>query len=212
MMENIVQDVVTTVFTAEELVISDTVKTTLKVVKVDSNNFEIKTTLKQIFDVDWMVSSINRYEDNSGLERIEAIVTARISDNAIGGIGKKVNDTSKAGLKITVVSFDHTPERNRIEAAKENVRKMIYDLAQNEVTLLNNQITFPGAHSWRVGSIEFNRADLGAQNAGAIYHMRAASLEDASAPSGGSSESLDLSHKVNLTATVKLQRLVHVSN
>ncbi len=199
-------DSVSLFFSVEELIVSDTVKVTLKVTKILSDNidFNIKNTLREVYEVDWTITNLSRYEE-TGLERINATAIARIPDSQISKINTKAKEVSKAGLEIQVSEFDYSPQRNKIEETKRSLRERIYKLAEDEAALLNIITKDGKLHPWRIGRVEFVRADSNSSN------MRSVATTAAyfNAPEGGAADEqpdMDLSYRVNISANVSVTR------
>jgi hypothetical protein len=156
----VISDAVTLQFTVDESITSDTVRATLSVSKVisDETAFDLRATLRTVVDVPWEIVTLQRYDDN-GLERLNAAATARIPDSEAASLNKKLRDVNKSGLKIEVAALDYSPQRERVEEAKVKLRESIYTLAQQEAGRLNNLVKAEAGDSWRVGSIDFARAE-----------------------------------------------------
>jgi len=197
--KSLTDDMVTTTFSVEELIISDTVRVSLDITKVNSDaSFNLKKTLREVYDVDWAIIKLSRYDD-SGLERISASAVARIPENQVTTVNHNLREVSKAGLKITVSGLDYSPERNRVEETNNALRKRIYTLAQDEANSLNELVV--ESVKWRVGSIEFNRQNEVIPKS-ANYITAAAFRSDENAVES----TTDFSHKVSLSAAVTLVR------
>jgi hypothetical protein len=209
--KSFVADSVVVQFNVEEAIVSDTVKATLVVTKVvsDDQRFDLRGLLRTLVDTDWEIHSVKRADDN-GFERITAIASARIPDSDAATIHRKARDVSKAGLKVEVNELDYSPERNRIDAAKQKLRQSVYSLAQQETEKLNELMVHVAA-PWRVGSVDFSRNDVWTPpgTRAAAYETVALAV---AAPAGGSADdsTLDTAYKVGLTATVRLTRSVVV--
>jgi hypothetical protein len=142
------------------------------------------------------------------LQRVAANVSARIADSDAALLHKKVADLSKAGLKIQVLALDYSPERNKIEAAKQSLRQRVYKLAHEEAEILNQAIP-QAVYPWRVGSIDFARGNDGQNVLRSATYATVATAATVD-PEGGEAEPIDVAYKVGITATVRLTRSVVV--
>lgn len=205
-----IQDCVNIELTVEEAIVSDTVKVSLNVVlatkaeEATDVRGTITSALKNILDVDWAFTRLDRSTNRSGLEEVEATATARVQESSVAGIATRAKDNSAEGLQITVGELDYNPARNVIDETIVRLRKTIYQKAMEEIATLNEVAGFANTE-WRLGSVNFYQEN-GIMPKGNFRGVVAASY--AAMDSHGGCASLDLTQKVSLTANVALQRLV----
>lgn len=215
-MTEIIQDTATVTFNVEEAIVSDTVKVevraTMAVAAEDATDVrgQILGALKNVLDVEWAFVSLNRYEDQAGLERVDATATARIPEAQVAGLAKKAQAASVAGLKLIPGQVDYSPARNKVEEVIKTLRRKIYRLAQEEAEALQEAAGKTAKGKWRVQDITFNSGSASFANNARAMNVKGMALEAtsyASAPAGGA-DGLDLTQKVGLSATVVLARTV----
>lgn len=214
MYENAVQDTVTIDIAVEEAVVSDTVKVSVDVVLAtkaeDATDVRgtILAALKSLLDVDWAFARLDRSTNRSGLEEIEATGTARVPENQLAGLAAKAKEGSREGLQLTISNLDYNPARNVIDETVNKLRKEVYTKAQAEAKLLNEVCPSGSEGSWRVGNISF-AAGARMKSMNNLRGMQLEAVSYAAAPTGGAAgESLDLTQKVGLNASVTLIRLI----
>ena len=111
--------------------------------------------IKAVNDVakgDWRLTSFNRNQDQTGLERWSAMFEARLPENELNGLADTAKKFSKAGMQLSVGDINFTPTLEEIEAASSALRIQIYKSANDQLTSLNNAI--PG-RNYRIGMINF---------------------------------------------------------
>jgi hypothetical protein len=209
-----IQDSVYIELSAEEAIVSDTVKVSVEVVLAtkaeDATDVRgtILGSLKTLLDADWAFAKLDRTTNRSGLEEVEATATVRVAEGQLAGLAAKAKDASREGLQLKIGDLDYNPARNVVDEAVANLRKELYIKAQDEALLLNQVLGAGSAYEWRVGTIQFGSAPrMKMANSRGIMLESASYAVAASADMGGAS-SLDLTQKVGLTASVTLLRLV----
>lgn len=216
MTQEVIQDSATVTFTVEEAIVSDTVKVEVKAtlaVKAEEAGDvrgQILGALKNVLDTEWAFVSLNRYEDGAGLERVDAVASARIPEAQVAGLAKKAQAASVAGLKITPGQIDYSPARNKVEEAIKGLRRKVYALAQEEAKALQELAGEEAKGKWRVQEVSFQSAGASFANNARAMNVKGMALEAASyasAPMGGA-DGLDLTQKVSLSASVTLARVV----
>lgn len=214
-MNQIIQDSVSIEVSVEESIVSDTVKVSMEVVLAtkaeDATDVRgtILTGLKAVLDVDWAFTRLDRNTDRSGLEFVEATATARVPEGQLAGLDAKSKSASREGFQVTVGELDYNPARNVIDATVVELRKRIYAKAQEEANTLNELIANDTNGKWRVAGVHFGHGGPRMKTANSRMMLESAMPAAASyGDMGGGGESLDLTQKVGLTATVSLQRVV----
>lgn len=115
---------------------------------------EITKALNELVaDTKWRPVSLNRSQDEAGLERWYATYEGRIPESQLAGLSDKAKKSSRAGLQFTVANVQFTPEMKEVEDARSALRVDLYKQVQDELAKLNQ--AFPG-RDFRVSSVEFN--------------------------------------------------------
>jgi hypothetical protein len=104
---------------------------------------------------EWRLTSFNRGQDETGLERWYASYEARLEENELGGLNAKAKAASKAGMQITIGNIDFTPTLNETEAVRGELRKQLLAMAAKELEAVNASL--PG-RSFRIAAISFDGA------------------------------------------------------
>lgn len=211
----IVQDTVTVQLTAEKSIPTETVKVsagiTMSVTAAEAGDVRTTITekLKGILDADWALTSLNRRPDASGREEVQAAAVARVPEKTAAGFAHKCKQASTEGFQVRAGEVDYSPPKNVIAEAKIELRKKLYEMAQDESDIVAQSLASSHAdRSWRVADIAFSDVTPVPMN----NMIRAKGLEMAStyignAPGGGGDE-VGLTQKVTLVATVTIARVV----
>jgi hypothetical protein len=156
---------------------------------------------------DWRLTSFNRSQDQTGMERWSATFESRVVEDELNGINENAKKLSKAGMQLSVSNIDFTPTMEETQAALGQLRAKIYKIANEQLAALNTAL--PG-RTYRIALINFtNSGDnsmppmplvkRGFGRGGSQMEMAVASA--ASAPS---EPPMERSEKVTLTAQVVL--------
>lgn len=117
---------------------------------------EIAKALNELVsDTKWRPVSLNRSQDEAGLERWYATYEGRIPESQLAGLADKAKKSSRAGLQFTIAGVQFTPEMKEVEAARSALRVDIYKQVQEELNKLNQ--AFPG-RDFRVAGVQFSAA------------------------------------------------------
>lgn len=101
---------------------------------------------------DWRITSFNRSQDSTGMERWSAQYEARVAEAELNGLNDKAKQSSKAGMQITVADVDFSPTLEETQAALAALRTQIYKMANEQLTALNATIVGRG---YRIAAIDF---------------------------------------------------------
>ena len=102
---------------------------------------QIMTNLNKIAAGKWHITTFDRSQDSSGLEKLFVVAEARVNESALTNVNAEAQTLSEPGIKYTIDNVDFTPSMADIERAKMNLRKTIYHDAQTEIATLNS--TYP---------------------------------------------------------------------
>lgn len=104
---------------------------------------------------DWKLTSFNRNQDETGLERWYATYETRLEETELGGLATKAKAAGKAGMQLAVASIDFTPTLAEVEAVRADLRKILLAQASKELDAVNAAL--PG-RSFRISSVSFEGA------------------------------------------------------
>lgn len=146
---------------------------------------ELKSALSKLVKADWRFVSMNRHQDNTGLERWRVTAEARVPDSKAVGLYGKARSASRTGLQLKIGNISYEPTRAELEKAQAEMRSTIYADAMAELARLNKEV--PG-RNWRIGAIDFTgtmpvpspQPRMAAE--GRVYAM--AAMDKAAAPAG----------------------------
>ncbi len=194
----------------EQWVTTKTARVMLSVEAAVTNNTAgtMRTSMtKAVGDMvkaDWRVTSFNRSQDQTGMERWSALYEARIPENELNGLTDKAKQSSKAGMQITVSGVDFTPTLEEIQAAQSQLRTQLYKMANEQLSALNATIT---GRNYRIAMIDFSD-EGGSMPRPAMFArgkamMRTMEMAGGS-PDGDSMPPMERSEKMTLSARVVL--------
>jgi len=146
---------------------------------------------------DWRLTSFNRGQDQTGLERWSATFEARLPENQLNGIEDAAKKASKAGMQLTVSSIDFSPTLDEMEAARGALRAKLYKSALDQLAALNAAI--PG-RTYRIGLINFS----GSGDEPMPRAMRGPMLMGANASAPAASPPMERAEKIAQTAHIIL--------
>jgi hypothetical protein len=215
------QDTVAVAILVEEFVTSDSVKISVTAnAVVPAEGADMKKTLNEALNkaqpgAEWYFTSLTRRNNESAQEIVTATAQARIADKELNGLQARLDKASYSGLKLTQGPIDYSPRKEQLDEANKKLRRKAYEQAVAEVALINEVITDgeDGA-KWRVGQVEFGQmADVSNAKAFRGARAMAASLESTimydAANGGGADDSMNLTRKMELHASVTLTRKVY---
>lgn len=206
-----IQDFLNFNLRADTVVVSDTVKVSVTVNTIssddkseDSLRSEIKAALVRLIpSADWKFSNVFRAEDASGYERVTLTATARVSEKENFKLDDRAKRASVQGLTLTSVSVDSTVPAHMLEKAERELRLEILKKAQAEL----KDVTEATSRNYRINNIQYH-------NQGDPYARKmamATSNYTSNGPMGGGGGvgsaddddgSLSNAQKVSMTATV----------
>ena len=105
---------------------------------------------------DWRLTSFDRIQDQTGMERWSAIFDARLPESELSGLADNAKKQSKAGLQLTVANIDFSPTLEEWESARAGLRSQIYKMANDQLLALNSAM--PG-RTYRIAMINFTGGD-----------------------------------------------------
>jgi len=153
---------------------------------------------------DWRLTSFNREQDQTGMERWSAVFEARLPESDLNGINEAAKKASKTGMQITVSNVDFSPTLEETQAVLGQVRTQIYKDAAEQLTALNTAL--PG-RNYRISAIDFmgeSRAFMPPRPM--VANAKMLSMESASA-TASASPSVERSEKLTVSAHVTFSSL-----
>lgn len=85
----------------------------------------------------WHIVSLDRTQDQSGLEKIQIAAQARLPSLALAGLRDKAKAISKPGETFTLDNLQFTPSEEELRAANTDLRGNIYQQAKEELDRVN---------------------------------------------------------------------------
>jgi hypothetical protein len=213
-------DIISLDLSAEDWVVTKTAHVTLDVeAAVNASGAgpiraDMTKAVNDAAKADWRLTSFNRAQDQTGMERWSVVFDARLPEAALNGLTESVKKASKAGMQIRVGSIDFIPSREEMEAARAVLRGRIFKDAADQLAALNTAL--PG-RNYRISQITFE-TDIAVP----VRMFRGKSMTDNVAlnaiPMGAVASSVaipeqaqDVSQKLVLNAHVVLAALPPVS-
>ncbi len=113
---------------------------------------DMTKSVNDLVKAEWRLTSFNRNQDQTGMERWSANFEARIPENSLSGINEKAKQLSKAGMQLAVNEMDFSPTLEETQAVYSSLRTQIYKNANEQLTALNGAIA---GRNYRIASINF---------------------------------------------------------
>jgi hypothetical protein len=85
----------------------------------------------------WHITSFQRSQDKSGLERVYVVAEARLSEAELATIQTKVKNISQPGETYKVESIIFQPSLQEMQQAVTKLRAKLYEIAKTELAQLN---------------------------------------------------------------------------
>lgn len=152
---------------------------------------------------DWRLTSFNRNQDETGLERWYATYEARLEEVELGGLAAKAKSSGKVGMQLQVTSIDFTPTLAEVEAVRAELRKTLLAMASKELESINAAL--PG-RTFRLAQISFEGArppmppQVMMMRAGKMAEMAMADAQMAPAPSVETAQRMQMTAEVSFSA------------
>lgn len=154
-------DMVTFDLSAESWVSTKTARVVLSIEAAVTENTagsmraSMTKAVNDIVKADWKLTSFNRGQDQTGMERWSAVYEARVKESDLTGLNDQAKKVSKAGMQITVSGIDFSPTLEETQATMALLRTDLYKQANDQLVMLNNTIT---GRNFRISSIAFGDA------------------------------------------------------
>jgi len=92
----------------------------------------------------WNVVTFTRSQDQSGLEKLHMVLSARLLESELNNFRDRVKSLSKAGEKFQLQDINFEPSIQDVEQTHNALREKIYKQVKAELQRLNK--TFPKQH------------------------------------------------------------------
>jgi uncharacterized protein YggE len=157
--------------------------------------------VNDIAKADWRLTSFNRSQDSTGLERWSAMFEARLPENELNGLNDNAKKVSKAGMQVTLGDINFTPTLAEMEAARSALRTQVYKNVSDQLAALNAAL--PG-RGYRIGVINFATSE---EEPRPMPHVVRGMLAMANAPESAPQPPMERAEKITMTARVVLAAL-----
>jgi hypothetical protein len=101
---------------------------------------------------EWHITTFDRTQDDSGLEKIHLEAQARIPDQSLGDVRQQAKSFTKPGETYNIINIDYTPTVAEMEAVRNDLRAKIYSQIKDELARVNSVYT---NQQYYVHSIDF---------------------------------------------------------
>jgi len=119
--------------------VSVSVNATLNETSLVEARNKIMTNLSKIAEGQWHITTFNRSQDSSGLQKLYVNAQARVPEQSLTKINVLAKSVSQPGATYRIQDIDFTPQLAEVEKVKVKVRALIYQQAQAEIDRLNKQ-------------------------------------------------------------------------
>lgn len=126
---------------------------TVKQAELANIHHQILSVLKQLADKgEWHITTFNRSQDSSGLEKIYVVAEARLDESLLADLHRRAKKLSQEGRTVRIQDIEFKPTLAETEQARADLRKLIYEQVKSEMAALNKVYT--GRH-YHVSEIDF---------------------------------------------------------
>jgi hypothetical protein len=147
--------------TAEDVVTSDTVRVRVKITCVAQGKGaanlipSVQKALAEVLPGAWQVIPGERREDAAGMEQVRLMATIRVEETKTDGVVNRIRNINRGGMRMELDDIDYRPPQLAIGRVLAELRREVYQSAQDEVARLNKAL--PGdCGPWRVGKIQIS--------------------------------------------------------
>lgn len=198
---------------AESWVSTKSAKVTLAVEAAVSGNTAgtmrpaMAKAINDVVKADWRLTSFNRSQDSTGMERWSAFYEARIPENELNNLSENAKKNSKPGMQVTVSNIDFSPTLEETQATVAQLRAQIYKQATEQLAVLNTAMT---GRTYRISMIDFTGMEgmtpmMAPMNRkGGIRTMAAMAMAGANDSMSAEMAPMERSEKLTLNARVVL--------
>ncbi len=168
---------------------------------MDNIQSQVNASLKKLADnVNWQMTTYERNQDASGLEKLHIEEQARLTSNQLTNIRTSTDKLSQPGVKYSIIDIQFTPSLAEMQAVNDSLRAQLYDKIKQEVNLLNKTYD----QKFYVNDVEFYSGDiqpLQSNNTNG-YKTMALAAAPAPQPAATMSQRLVMSADVTLASTI----------
>lgn len=116
--------------------------------------------LSKIAPGDWHIVQFDRFQDNSGLEKLSVRAQVRVKQSQLAHLYEKAKEVSKPGETYQIVSIEFKPDLAEIQNAKTELRQVLNKQIQQELAQLNK--TYSEQH-FTISTVTYQEDLNGAQ-------------------------------------------------
>jgi hypothetical protein len=185
--------------------VSVTVEAAVNASTAGSMREDMVKAVNALAKADWRLTSFDRSQDQTGLERWSAVYEARLPESDLGSLGDAAKKLSKAGMQLSIGTVDFTPTLEETETTRSSLRTQIYKIANDQLAALNAAMP---DRSYRIALVDFT-GDDGASPLPRVIKGRAPMMAMMAAPgmqepegSATAPAPVERAEKIMLTARV----------
>lgn len=202
-------DTITVQLSAEDYVTATSGKVTLSVDAAlkdsDAANTrkEILAGAQKIAKTTWRMINFNRSTDQTGLERWNATLEARLPEAQLTGLTNAAKSASRPGLQFTMNGTDMSPTLAEMETGRAKLREALLAKVNEELARVNKSAS---GRTYRIADIQFGSFGMPmpvmayAKNT-RMMNAEMAVASDSAGNAGGGSFSVDQQIQMTATAT-----------
>ena len=98
---------------------------------------DIMDNLSGIAKGTWHITSFNRSQDSSGLEKLNAMAEARIDQSLLTSLYQHAKSVSKPGASFQIDAIEFTPSLEEFQQARAALREKLYQQVDSEIKNIN---------------------------------------------------------------------------
>ncbi len=169
-------------------------------VQLENIHQQILQKLNNIAENNWHITRFYRYQDNTGLERLQISAVVRLKNDQLANLREKAEKISKPGEKFTVQNIEFTPSNKEIQLVKAALREKIYQQIDEEINRLNK--VYPQSH-FAIHNINFQSSEPVMPRTNGLVLMQQ--------QKNAAVNSLSVSDKITMIADVNVASIMKVT-
>jgi hypothetical protein len=154
---------------------------------------EIMGKLDKIASGDWHLTTFDRSQDSSGLEKLFVQAQARVKQESLTHIYQQAKAVTKPGASYEIANVEFKPSLDEVQQVKTALREKLYQKARDEMARLNQ--IYPG-QTYTINQVMFDDGD-------AMPRPKSSRATEGLVSYAAAAPSLTVSNELVMTAMVR---------
>lgn len=180
--------------TTQKAMLSVTINATLTNADLVKARADILTRLNKIVKGDWHLTSFDRAQDSSGLEKLHVQAQVRVLQSDLTNMYQQAKSVSLPGAQYEISGIEFKPDLDEIQEVKAKIREQLYQKINDEMARINK--LYP-KQKYSLNHLDFVEAGSLVQPRQHAKLLNAVSMAASAAP-------LTVSNELVMTAIVEV--------